>query len=189
MRVAMVDLENRTGPVPPAEVMVLRGAGPAPAGDYRWFSSWLGGGSSTSIGFAPDALHLHGLISLPLSDGRLAGWALRLWRPSDQATIVCCVAELDQLEEGERDRGVRVLIDRLDRLGEGTAVIVAGGLTTDAADQLVDSARLVRSAPGEDRILVAPGIGVVEHDPAHGVVDLAIRHRRELIKERRWTQP
>lgn len=188
MRVAIVDHETRAEPVPPTEVVVLRGAGPALAG-YRWFSSWLGGDAPTAIGFAPDALHLHGLISLPLSDGRLAAWALRLWRPSDQATIVCCVAELDRLPEGERDSGVRAMIDRLDRLGEGTAMIIAGGLTSDTIDPLVDSARLRRVAPDEDRMLIAPGIGIAAHDPAHGVVDLAIRHRRELIKERRWTQP
>jgi hypothetical protein len=187
MRVAIVDHETQAVPVPPAEIVVLRGAGPAPGG-YRWFSSWLGEDAPTAIGFAPGALHLHGLFSLPLT-GRLAAWALRLWRPSDMVTIVCCVTELDQWPDDERDRGARALIDRLDRLGEGTAVIIAGGLTVDAVDQLVDSARLERVAPGEDRILVARGIDVTTHDPSHGVVDLAVRHRRELINERRWTRP
>ena len=104
-------------------------------------------------------------------------------------TIVCCVAEVDRLTEAERDHGIRALINRLAGYGEGTAVIIAGGFTTDTADRLVASGWLGRVAPGEDRILVAPGIDVTEHDPALGVVDLAIRHRRQLINERRWTQP
>ena len=189
MRFAIADHDQPTGPVPPAEV-VLGGVGPAPADSgYRWFSTWLGDAEPTAIGFAPGALDLHGISSLPAREGRLAAWALRLWRPSDQTTIVCCVAEVDQLPEAERDHGIQALINRLAGYGEGTAVIIAGGFTTDTADRLVASGWLGRVAPGEDRILVAPGIDVTEHDPAHGVVDLAIRHRRQLINERRWTEP
>ncbi len=171
-------------------MVLVRGAPPAHADSgYRWFSTWLGGERATAIGFTHGTLDLHGISSISARQGRLTSWALRLWRPSDMATILCCVAELDQLPDGERDHGIRALINRLAGYGEGTAVIVAGGFTADTADRLVASGWLCRVASGEDRILVAPGIGVTEHDRAHGVVDLAIRHRRQLINERRWTQP
>ncbi|MFC7620112.1 hypothetical protein [Microlunatus sp. GCM10028923] len=188
MRFANLGPADQVAALPPADVLVLRGTPPADDG-YRWFSTGLGGEQPTVIGFATGALDLHGILSVPARAGRLTAWALRLWRPADQVTIVCCAAELDRLPADQRQSGLRVLIDRLAGFGEGTAVILAGGWSPTEADQLVESGWLARVAPGEDRLLVAPGIKITEHDPDQGTADLAIRHRRQLINERRWTEP
>ncbi|WP_152361050.1 hypothetical protein [Microlunatus speluncae] len=190
MRFALVDHEQPGRPAPQAEVLLQRGGTSVPAdGGYRWFATWLGGDQPTAIGFAHDGLELHGIAQVPSREARLTAWALRLWRPSDAVTMVCCVAEIDRLSESAREPAIRVLLDRLAGYGESTAVIIAGWFTTSTANRLVAGGQLHRVAPGEDRILIAPGIAVAGHDPTAGVVDLTIRHRRELIDHRRWTRP
>lgn len=189
MRFANLGPADQVRALPPADVLVLRGAPPPADRDYRWFSTALGDEQPTVIGFAPDVLDLHGIFGVPARDGRLTALALRLWRPADQVTIVCCAAELDRLPTDERPSALRVLIDRLAGYGEGTAVIFGGGFSPSEADQLVASGWLARVAPGENGMLVAPKITITERDPVRGTVDLAIRHRRQLINERPWTEP
>lgn len=174
-----------------ASVVALHGTSWAELGEHIaastgliWVTSSNPEGGCYAVGYDPEVLRGDGLT---WSEPKVspASVAVKLWRPSDMATIHCLIAHVDADTEVVDQRRIAVrLTQNVEQLGEGTPVVVLGVATSGLATDVSEALTAVNEGAG---IAVSAGISVDAID--HTRADLGIRHRRQVLADRPWTRP
>ncbi|PSK90967.1 hypothetical protein CLV63_12194 [Murinocardiopsis flavida] len=155
---------------------------------YRWWSHGHGTAPSTTLSYDPGSLAAPAVREWAGSAGHPAGWEMRL-RPATGGTpITCALTRLGALHGADRDSVLDSIAGHITAHGEGAALVVFGDFTTGDTDRLAARVPLRPAGPGDNRVLVTDAITVTAHDPHRGTADLRVRSRRDMIKDRTWTQ-